>query len=68
MSELRYGATLCDGVKSAVNPARPCIVCVECERRLTQPAHVWQKYLNPPPAVHDGERWSCDKRVSLVPA
>ena len=60
---LAYGATLCDGAKSAVTPSRPAAPCVACERRLTVPQHPWQKFMNPPPAKHDGVRWECGKRV-----
>lgn len=60
---LPAGSVLCDGAKSAVNPARPMRLCVGCARRLTQPAHVWQKFLNPVPARHDGAKWNCEKRV-----
>ena len=57
------GSVLCDGVKSAVNPGRPMHLCVDCDRRLTIPQHVWQRYMNPIPAKHDGKAWSCEKRV-----
>jgi hypothetical protein len=60
---LPYGTHLCDGVPSAVNPKRPCIVCMDCQRRLASPDHAWQKYLTPPPAKHDGSVWVCSKRV-----
>lgn len=66
MAQLRFGDILCNGVMSTVNPSRPCAVCLYCERRTTPPQHAWQKYLDPAPAVHDGQRWVCDKRVSVV--
>lgn len=67
---LRYGATLCSGARSAINPSRPAALCMQCERRTTTPQHVWQKFLEPPPARHDGARWACEMRVSAaaVPA
>jgi len=63
-----YGSALCDGVKSAASPARPCHICVACDRRLTAPQHVWQKFLTPPPAKHDGKVWSCEKRIARCDA
>lgn len=63
MTALPYGSALCDGKASAVTPSRPCHVCIDCLRRLTVPQHVWQKFINPPPAVHDGKVWTCEKRV-----
>lgn len=61
---LPLGSVLCDGAKSAVNPARPMHLCVGCDRRLTAPAHAWQKYMHPIPAKHDGKVWTCDKRIA----
>lgn len=58
-----YGAMLCFGVTSYVNPSRAMHLCVVCDRRLTKPTHTWQKYLEPAPAKHDGEKWICDKWV-----
>lgn len=60
---LPYGATLCDGARSAVNPARPMHLCVGCDRRLTAATHAWQKFMKPIPAKHDGKVWTCEKRV-----
>lgn len=61
---LPAGSVLCDGAKSAINPAKPMHLCVACERRLTVPTHVWQKFLNPVPAKHDGTVWECTKRIA----
>ena len=62
---MRFGATLCHGAMSAVNPSRTCVVCIDCDRRLTKPTHPWQKYLEPVPAKHDGQRWVCEKKVEV---
>ena len=65
---LPYGSRLCDGIQSAVNPGRPCTVCVACLRRTSTPVHVWQKYLQPPPAKHDGTAWRCEQQILGSPA
>ena len=56
---------LCEGLKSRLHPG-PLALCVACERRLRKPQHPWQAYIIPPPAVHDGERWVCDRRIGQV--
>lgn len=63
---LPYGSMLCDGVASHVTPTRPMVLCMDCDRRLTKPTHVLQKYLQPAPAKHDGKAWNCDKRVQAA--
>ena len=60
---LPYGSALCDGVPWPVNPAKSVVICRDCLRRLTVPDHPWQKFLNPPPAKHDGKTWACTKRI-----
>ena len=58
------GQAACVGLRSRIRPSRPAIVCLDCDRRITElHARDWPKYLTPPPAMHDGERWVCDKRV-----
>jgi hypothetical protein len=61
---LPAGSVLCDGEKSRLNPSAPMHLCRDCARRLTPPAHVWQKYMAKVPAKHDGEKWVCEKRIA----
>ncbi len=55
-------AFLCLGVRSRVNLARPCRVCVDCTRR-TYGQVDGRQYLKPPPAKHDGKVWACEQQL-----
>ena len=61
---LPYGSRLCLGVRFAVRPATPIVICRDCLRRLTTPVHAWQKYLEPAPARQEQGVWVCEKRIN----